>query len=275
MSKIQIVTDSTAYLTKDEIKEYNIKVVPLIVHFQGQDDYEGLPGEFEEFFDKLKKSEDFPSTSQPSAGAFAKIFQDAVDQGQEVVAILMSSKLSGTYNSAILGADIVDSDKITVIDSETAVANLKHMVIQAQKMALQGKGRQEIVDYVEGQKTKMGIYLTVETLNYLKKGGRLSSTQAFMGSILNVKPILKLEDGVIKPVGKVRGKKKAIEMMLENVPEAAKTIYIPHIFNEQEAGEVKEILQERLPNARIELTELGPVIGAHLGPKAMGVCFTW
>lgn len=275
MTNIQIVTDSTAYLTKDEINKYNIKVVPLLVHFQGQDDYEGLPGEFEEFFDRLKESEDFPTTSQPSAGAFAKIFQDAVDQGQEVVAILISSKLSGTYNSAVLGADMVDSDKITVIDSQTSVANMKHMVIQAQNMALQGKKRQEIVDYVEEQKTKMGIYLTVDTLNYLKKGGRLSSTQAFVGSILNVKPILKLEDGVIKPVGKVKGKRKAIEMMLENVPRDAKTIYIPHIFNEQEAEKVKEILQERLPKAKVELTILGPVIGAHLGPKAMGVCFTW
>lgn len=144
-----------------------------------------------------------------------------------------------------------------------------------QNMALQGKKRQEILDYVEEQKTRMGIYLTVDTLNYLKKGGRLSSTQAFVGSILNVKPILKLEDGVIKPVGKVRGKRKAIEMMLENVPRDAKTICIPHIFNEQEAEEVKQILKERFPKAKVELTVLGPVIGAHLGPKAMGVCFTW
>lgn len=275
MANIQIVTDSTAYLTKDEIKNYNIKVVPLLVHFQGKDDDEGKPGEFDEFFDQLKDSKDFPTTSQPSAGAFAKTFQEAIDQGQEVVAILISSKLSGTYNSAVLGADMVDSDKITVIDSLTSVANMKHMVIQAQNMSIQGKNRQEIVDYIEYQKSRMGIYLTVETLDYLKKGGRLSSTQAFMGSILNVKPILKLDNGVIEPVGKVRGKKKAIEMMIENIPKDAKNIYIPHILNEQEAEEVKEILEERLPKAKVDLSVLGPVIGAHLGLKAMGVCFLW
>src|SRR5690554_1308940 len=106
MSKIQIVTDSTAYLTKDEIKKYNIKVVPLMVHFQGQDNIEGSPGEFEEFFDKLKTSEDFPTTSQPSSGAFAKVFQEAIDEGKEVVTIVISSKLSGTYNSALIAADI-------------------------------------------------------------------------------------------------------------------------------------------------------------------------
>ena len=194
MSNIQIITDSTAYFTKDEIKKYNIKVVPLLVHFQGQDGYEGFPGEFDEFFGRLKGSEDFPSTSQPSVGAFEKVFQEAIDQGKEVVAILISSKLSGTYNSAVIGAQMTEPDKISVIDSESSVANMKHMAIQAQKMADEGKTRQEIVDYVEEQKTRMGIYLTVHTLDYLKKGGRLSTTAAFMGSVLNVKPILKLED---------------------------------------------------------------------------------
>ncbi|HHT50737.1 MAG TPA: DegV family protein [Eubacteriaceae bacterium] len=275
MSKIQIVTDSTAYLTKDEIKKYNIKVVPLMVHFQGQDNIEGSPGEFEEFFDKLKTSEDFPTTSQPSSGAFAKVFQEAIDEGKEVVTIVISSKLSGTYNSALIAADMVDSEKVTVIDSLTSVANLKHMAIKAHEMAKEGKTREEIEKAIEDQKTKMGIYLTVGTLDYLKKGGRLSGAQAFVGTILNVKPILKVSNGIIEPVGKVRGKKKAIEMMIKNIPEEVKTIYIPQIFNEEEALEIKATLEKKFPKAKLEITDLGPVIGAHLGPKAVGVCFTW
>lgn len=275
MKTIQVVTDSTSYLTKDEIKEYDIKVVPLKVHFQGEDNDEGMPGEFDEFFNKLKATEDFPTTSQPSAGAFAKVFQDAIDQGKEVVAILISSKLSGTYNSAIIGADMVDSDKITVIDSLTSVANLKYLAIKAYNMALEGKTRQEIAECIEKQKKRTGVYLTVETLDYLRKGGRLSGAQAFIGSILNIKPIIKLEDGILLPVAKARGKKKAIEMMIENIPEGVKIIYIPHIFNEAESKEVKKELEKRFPNAKIELTGLGPVVGAHLGPKAMGVCYIW
>ncbi|HZK10417.1 MAG TPA: DegV family protein [Clostridia bacterium] len=275
MSKIQIVTDSTAYLTKDEIKEYNIKVVPLMVHFQDQDTIEGLPGEFEEFFDKLKTSEDFPTTSQPSAGAFAKVFKEAIDDGKEVIAITISSKLSGTYNSALIAGDMVDSDKVTVIDSLSSVANLKHMAIKAHKMAVEGKTREEIRKDIEDLKTKMGIYLTVGTLEYLKKGGRLSATQAFMGTILNVKPILKVVNGVIEPVAKVRGKKKAIETIIGSIPEEVKTVYIPHIFNEEEALEIKSTLENRFPNARLEITEIGPVVGGHLGPKVVGVCFTW
>ena len=275
MSKIQIVTDSTAYLTKDEIKEYNIKVVPLMVHFQDQDIIEGSPGEFGEFFDKLKTSEDFPTTSQPSSGAFAKVFREAIDEGKEVIAITISSKLSGTYNSALIGGDMVDNDKVTVIDSHSSVANLKHMAIMAHKMALEGKSREEIRRAIEDQKTRMGIYLTVGTLEYLKKGGRLSGAQAFVGTILNVKPILKVINGVIEPVAKVRGKKKAIETIIGSIPEEVKTVYIPHIFNEEEALEIKSTLEKRFPNARLEITEIGPVVGGHLGPKVVGACFTW
>lgn len=272
---IQIVTDSTAYFTKEEIEEYDIKIVPLQINFQGRDSFEGFPGEFDSFFHTLEKSKDFPTTSQPSAGAFAKVFQEAIEEDKEVLAVLISSKLSGTYNSAVLGANMVDSQKITVVDSLTAVGNLRHLVIEAQKMALEGKSRLEILNYIEDQKTRMGIYLTVETLDYLKKGGRLSSTQALMGSILNVKPILQLKDGVIEPVTKVRGKKKAMKAIIESVPEDAKNVYIPHILNEEDANEIKKILQEKLPHAKVELTVLGPVIGAHLGIKAIGVCFTY
>lgn len=235
---IQIVTDSTAYFTKEEIKKYNIKVVHLHVHFQGEEKHEGFPGEFEEFFDKLEKTNHFPTTSQPSAGTFSKVFHEAIEQDKEVLAILMSSKLSGTYNSALLGAEMLGSQKITVIDSLTTVANLKHIVIEAQKMAVQGKSRLEIATYVEEQKLKMGIYLTVETLEYLKKGGRLSSAQALMGSLLNVKPVLQLENGVIEPVAKVRGKTLARKTMIEAIPKEAKTIYIPHILNESEAKKI-------------------------------------
>lgn len=272
---IQIVTDSTAYLTKDEIEKYNIKVVELQISFQGEERLEGFPGEFEDFFEKLKESKDFPVTSQPPPGGFLKVFKEALEEDREVLAITISSKLSGTYNSAVLASETLDPSKITVIDSLTTVANLKHMVIEAQEMALKGKSREDILEYVEDQKTRMGIYLTVETLDYLQKSGRLSKTQALIGSILNVKPILKLEDGVIEAVGKVRGKRKAIEAMIKDIPEEAKAVYIPHIYNEKEARKMKEVLQKKLPGIKIELAVLGPVIGSHIGPKGMGACFIW
>ncbi|MCR1899696.1 DegV family protein [Irregularibacter muris] len=275
MSNIQIVTDSTAYLTKEEIKNYNIKVVSLMVNFQGKEDDEGLPGEFEKFFNALKESQDFPTTSQPPTGAFAAVFQEAIDQGKEVIAITISSKLSGTYNSAIIGAEMIDAEKISVVDSQTSVASLKHMVIQAQKLANEGKTRQEILHYLEEQKRKMGIYLTVDTLEYLKRGGRLSTAQAVVGSLLNIKPIIQLEDGILQTVGKARGKKKALDMLIANIPQEVKYVYIPHILNEEGAKELQAVIKERHPQAKVELEVLGPVIGAHLGPKAMGACYLW
>lgn len=275
MSEIQIITDSTAYLTKEEIEKYHIKVVPLTVNFQGKEFLEGRPGEFEDFFRNLKESKDFPTTSQPSTGEFAKVFKEAIGEGKEVIAILISSNLSGTYNSATLGAEMSDSRKISVIDSKTTVANLKYFVLKAKELSDQGKSKEEIVAHIEEQKKKMGLYLTVDTLEYLRKGGRLSNAGAMVGNLLNIRPIIKVQDGKLESVGKVRGKKKALEMMIQDIPKDAKIISIPHIFNLEEAEEVQKAIQERFPEARVSIEVLGPVIGAHLGPKALGICSLW
>ena len=142
MSNIQIVTDSTAYFTKEEAKKYNIVVVPLSVCFEGEEFQEGFLDETGDFFERLERSKDFPTTSQPSAGAFASVYNEALKEGKEVLAIIFSSKISGTYNSAVLGAEMLESDKISVIDTHTSVGNLKHLVLEAHRMAEDGRSRQ-------------------------------------------------------------------------------------------------------------------------------------
>lgn len=275
MSEIQIVTDSTAYFTKEEIEQYDIKVVPLSVNFLGEESLEGLPGEFEEFYKKLEETKEFPTTSQPASIAFQGVFKEAIDQGKEVIAILISSKLSGTYNSALIGAQMTDSDEISVIDSMTSVGNLKYLAIKAHKLSQEGKTRQEIVEDIEEQKTRLDTYLTVDTIEYLRRGGRLSNAQAFIASILNIKPIIQLKDGKLEGIAKTRGKKKAMDMMINKIPEEVKNIYVQHAVNEKEAKEVQAILKEKYPNVEILIEELGPVIGTHLGPKAIGVVYNW
>lgn len=275
MNKIQIVTDSTAYLTRELSIEKNIKVVPLSVNFEGKVKDEGYPGDFEEFFERLKVSESFPTTSQPSIGSFAKVFEEALLEEKEIIAIVISDKLSGTFNSASAAAQMVAPDKISVIDSETAASNLSILVQRAKELADSGKSRLEIVDIINEEKKRMGINITVDTLDYLKKGGRLSNTQAFIGSVLNIKPIIGLVNGKLEPIGKARGKKKAIAMMIDNIPEEVEKISICHIFNDEEAKEVMDILKEKYPNAQITIDVLGPVIGSHLGPKTIGMCFKW
>lgn len=275
MAKIQIVTDSTAYITKDYAELHGIKIAPLSVTFSGVTEDEGSPGEFAAYFEKLKVSPDFPTTSQPSIDTFLKIFEEAIERGNEVLTIVISAKLSGTYNSASVAAEMIASDKISIIDSVTTAGNLKLLVNRAKEMAEEGLSRQEIVETLEAEKLKTSISLTVDTLDYLKKGGRLSGAQALIGSMLQVRPVIALVDGKLEPVGKVRGKSKALDMMVGRIPENVEKIVICHIFAIDEAMTLKAQLEAKFPKAEVLIDELGPVIGSHLGPKAIGICSKW
>jgi len=275
MRKIQIVTDSTAYIEKDESIEKNISIVPLSVQFCGRVFKEGFPGEFKDFFDSLENTNEFPTTSQPAVGDFVEAYVKALQVGEEIISIVISSELSGTYNSARLAADLVAPDRITVIDSKTSAGNLKLLVNRAVQLAEQGVSRSEIEKEVIKQRENMNANLTVDTLEYLKRGGRLSNTTAFIGSLLNIKPVIGLIDGKLVPVGKERGKKKAMEAIISMVPENAERISIAHVQNYEEALQYKIELEMKFPNAVITIDELGPVIGSHLGPKAIGLCASW
>jgi DegV family protein with EDD domain len=274
MSKIKIVTDSTAYIKKEYADLNGIEIVPLTIHFEGEAEKEGYPGEFEEFFKRLKESKSFPTTSQPSVGTFAEVFRELVESGNEVIAITMSGKLSGTFSSAQMAAEMIAPDKISVVDSRTTAANLKVLVEKLLTMVSESDDRIAIVDKIEKAKAKTGISLTVENLEYLKRGGRLTASQAFLGNLLKVKPIIALVDGALEPIENVRGKKKAIKRILESIPQNAEIISIAHILSQDEANEYKLIFENEFPNATIAIEEIGPVIGAHLGPKAMGFCYS-
>jgi DegV family protein with EDD domain len=275
MSRVKIVTDSTGYIAKEYLQANDIYMVPLSVYFEGSTMNEGFPGEFSGFFERLKVSKDFPSTSQPSIQAFYDVFKPIIDAGEEIVTIVLSSKLSGTFNSAMAAAQMCNSGKIVVIDSETCGPNLKFLVERANQLSLQGKTKDEIADIINREKKDTGINITVGTLEYLKKGGRLSTAQAALGTMLNIKPIIALVYGKLESIGKVRGKSKAIESMIENIPSNVKKISICQIENIEEAEEVKAILEEKFPEADVVLDDLGPVVGSHLGPKALGICYSW
>ncbi|MBM7615246.1 DegV family protein [Alkaliphilus hydrothermalis] len=275
MSNIQIVTDSTAYIDKAFAEANNIAIVPLSVNFQGVISDEPCPGEFKEFFNRLVESSDFPTTSQPPVGMFASVYEKALAEGKEVIAITLSSKLSGTYNSAYTAATLVDADQISVIDSLAAAANIRVLVEMALQLVEEGFSRQEIVEKIQNQKHRMGIALTVGTLEYLKRGGRLSNFGAIIGSLLNIKPIIALKDGKLEAIDKVRGRRKSLERLIADVHGDSNIINICHIFCLEEAQELKALLEERFPNAKVGIEELGPVIGAHLGPMALGVAYKY
>ncbi len=274
MASIKIITDTTSYISKDFAEKMDLSIVPLNYIFDGKTEKEGFPGEFDEFYEKLQGTKLFPTTSQPAAADFLAEYKKAFDQGyDEIIAILLSSKLSGTYNSAVLAKNILEDERITIIDSKQAASNLRFLVEDALKMAASGKTKGEIVEYIERKKNSMDVYLTVDTLEYLRRGGRLTGIQSAIGEVLNIKPIIQLKDGELKLLEKVRGKNKAINTIRSKMPDSIEKIGICHILNEKEALKLEEDLQDRFPKAKISIDVLGPVIGCHLGPKAMGICF--
>ena len=273
MSKIKIVTDSTSYISKEYAEGENIEVVPLNYIF-GEETYkEGFPGEFDEFFQKLESTKLFPTTSQPSAGEFVDAFESGLKDHDEIVAILLSSKLGGTYSSAMLAKNIFEDKSITIIDTETSASNLRFLVEDAVEMVKAGKTAEEIKAFINEKKDRMKVYLTADTLEYLSRGGRLSTLQSKVGNLLNIKPIIQLKDGELSLLEKTRGKKKALAGIMEKIPETVEKISICYTLNKDEAMEIQESVKKQFPNAKVTIDGLGPVIGAHLGPKAIGFCF--
>ncbi|WDV44760.1 DegV family protein [Clostridiaceae bacterium M8S5] len=270
MAKIKIITDSSAYIKEDIVRARGIDVMKLNYEMDGVHYKEGFPGSFNDFFDKLRNSDSFPKTSQPSAGDFMEMFKKALDEDQEVVAILLSSGVSGTYNSAVLAVQMLQTDKITVIDSLCTAAHLKNMVLLACNLSESGRSRAEIEEEVLMYRDRIGINFTVGTLEYLQKGGRLSITKAKIGNILNLKPVLKMNEGRLELDKTVRGKKRALNYMIDTIPHDVKKVSIMHVMNEGEVTKYAELVKEKFPNVEIEIEELGPIVGAHIGPNSFG-----
>ena len=272
---IQIVIDSTAYLSNEYIKEHNIEVAHLSVELDEHREREGFMGSFKDFFERFENSKDFPKTSQPPVGEFVECFERLLKRGTEVLVVTFSSKLSGTYCSAVMASEMFDEGIVSVIDSETAVANYRQMIYKAVEMSKNGMDKKDIISEIESMKDNMSINLTVDSLEYLKRGGRLSNMQAIIGTLLNIKPIISLTGGELLATDKVRGKKKALDNMISKIPKGVKTIGVDHVENLAEAEKVKAMLEEKFSNADITIGEIGPVIGAHLGPKSLGICCMW
>jgi DegV family protein with EDD domain len=274
---IKIVTDSTAYLPEAAVRQHDIRVVPLYVHFGEQAFREGVELSNEEFYTRLKEAPELPTTSQPSAGEFHQVFKELVEAGHEVVTLTISSKLSGTWNSAMAAKEMLPEAGITIIDSLSTSVGL-HLMIEAAIEAISaGATRQEIVETLEPIKQRMRILFVVDTLEYLAKGGRIGNAKAFLGTLLKVKPILVLQDGAIEPLEQVRSKRKALTRMLDLVEEnvgshgsQAKTGITNALVPEEAEALGKELL-ERLDCAQPVMGELGPVIGTHTGPGVIGI----
>ena len=274
---IRIIVDSSSDYTMEEIKEKNLTLIPLTVHIDGTSYIEGENLERNEFYELLKTCQEFPKTSQPSPEAFLKVFEDAKAAGDDVICILLSSALSGTCQSAHLAKNMVEYDRIHIIDSLSATAGTELMADYALKLVNEGYSAAEIVTKVEAMKSRVRIFAALDTLEYLYKGGRLSKTSAAIGTLARLKPIITLNpEGKIDVVGKAIGKQKAISGIIEQCQKFECDPSFPiHLIYSYDTENCEKLEAKLLKNDIFaqNRTAIGAIIGAHIGPGAFGVVY--
>lgn len=278
MSTIAIVTDSTVNLPESYIREYSITVTPQIVIWDGQTYEDGVTIHTNEFYRRLKNSATTPTTSQVSQVTMKNVFENLLAEGKEVLCITVSSKLSGTMNSAVQAKEMLPGAPIELVDSESASLALGYQVLQAARAIQNGANMKETKALLERAKPNSGAFFVVETLEYLYRGGRIGNAAHLLGTALNLKPILQLKNGVVVAAAKVRTQKKAIERMytlLEKELDRSRQIRlgILHADAQEEAERVYRECQEHFSPSEIMITEVSPVIGTHTGPGTVGVAF--
>ena len=275
--KVAIITDGACSLTPAMGKEFGLHVVPVHVSFNGKSYKSGVDLDADEFYRLLRTSKDLPTTSQPTALDFVNANTQLAEEAEEIVTIVVSHHLSATLQSAQMAQQEFSTVPVHVIDSESVSLGLGMIAIAAARAAAEGQNAQQILQLVERIKKSINIIFTVDTLEYLHKGGRIGGGAAFLGSALKIKPILYVKDGRIEPLEKQRTQTRAIARMLELVEEKAgesKTHFaILHCDAEKEAQELGEKVKAKFNCASLVISEAGSVIGTHAGPGTLGVVF--
>ena len=281
---IKIVTDSSCDLGINFIEENNIELIPLLLNLDGEtlkDDLGKSLG-YREFYEKLRAGS-MPSTSQINIYTFEEKFKELLDKGYEILYIGLSSALSGTFNSANMARNNILEEnpnaKIAVVDSISVSMGLGMLIKKAYEMINEGKMLEEIVQWIEENKSKVIHAILVDDLKHLKRGGRLSASSAAVGTILNIKPLLKLNNsGAVEATEKVKGKKKALKRLASIVKEKAinienEILYIMHGDALEEAQYLKEIILQELNFKDVKVEYIGTVIGTHGGPGTIATVF--
>lgn len=277
---VKIVTDSTSYLTPDVLEKYQISEVSLIVNFGKKSFPEGNEKDYHPFFEELKRSKIYPTTSQPAVGDFVETYRQLTDDGSSVISLHISGFLSGTMQAAQTAAGMLEERDICVVDSMFTVAALAFLVEEAGKMALAGKSKEEILIKIEGMKEHTYLFFLVDTLEYLYRGGRIGGASAIFGNLLQIKPILHVKDGVIDVLTKVRTREKAIRQLLLEVEKRMEGDWdkirmgVLHVDNPVGGEHLKELLQKKYPGVNPDFYSVGPVIGSHVGPGTTAIVIT-
>jgi DegV family protein with EDD domain len=271
---IKIVTDSTADLPLQLVEELGITVVPVYVRFGDKIYRDRVDISEDEFYQRLLLDHIHPSTTQPSPQDFVDVYMNLADQADGIISIHVSSKLSGTYNSALLGKELVEKEcPIEVVDSQVLTMGLGQLVIAASTIAESGKSLQQVVEEVKQMIPSIHVLGLLDTLKYLALGGRIGKVQALLGSILSVKPMLTIKDGELVPAGRFRSRAKGIDRLFDFVKNAVDIQDLAIVYNTtpDEGQALVERMDSMFPKERIRLAKLGPALGVHAGPDILFV----
>ncbi len=275
---IHIMTDSVSDLPRSLQRDLNITVVPLTVTIDGESYLDGEELGSDAFFEKLKKAPGLPKTAQVSPGAFATAIENALHLHDEVLVITMASSMSGTYQAACSAVEILETSRVRVIDSKCVTFGLGLIAMKAAELAAEGLEMDKLVQAVELLIQHHRSYFIVDTLSYLTKGGRLTRAEGFVGELLNIKPILTIEEGKLVPVSKARGRKKAMAWLLDQLDKEAVdfsncTVGLFHAVDRSYLELFEKTFTDRFSPAGVVHSEVGAVVGTHSGPGCIAIAY--
>jgi len=275
--KVAIVTDGTCSLTHAQGEQLGVHIAPIYV-ILGEKTYRaGIDLDNEEFYRFLSTSKKLPTTAQPTVNDFLDIYHQLAEEAEEIVTIVISHHMSATIQSAEMAREQFNKVPVHIIDSESVSLGLGMMAILAARAAEQGQNAQAILELVENLKQKIHVIFTVNTLEYLHKGGRIGGATAFLGTALDIKPILYLKNGRIEPLEKQRTRKRSIsrlvELMEENVGEKPVHVAILHGNVPEESRQLEQSVRSQFNCVELITSDMGPVIGTHAGPGTLGLVF--
>jgi len=280
MSKVALVTDSTSYIPKDIREKYPITVVPQVVIWEGQTYEDDVTISPEQFYTRLRTAKVMPSTSQVSVVNMHNAYSKLLEQGYDVLGIFLSEKLSGTWQSANLAREELKSgkEKVDFVDSRTTAMAMGFIVLEVAKAAVDGASLADCKALTEKGREHVGVYLTVETLEFLHRGGRIGGAQRFLGTALNLKPILEVTGGRVEPVERVRTKGKALDRIVELVAErcAGKSpvrMATLHADSEADARVTLDKITTIVKPVESVFAAVSPAVGANTGPGTVGLAW--
>ena len=275
MKKIKLITDSTCDLPKDVLEKNNIEVMPLLINFGEESYLDGIEINQDELFEKIESGNIFPTTAQVTPNRFLEVFENAKKNDEILILVLISSVMSGTYQSACLAKEMSEYDDIYIVDSKSTCSGLGVLVLRASNLIKEGKSVQEIIDDLEKEKYKINSSLSFDSLDNLIKGGRISKTVGVVTGILGIKLILEIKDGLMAVKDKVRGSKKAVKRIIQDIEKYGCRKDLPVILVNVDMEDIAGPLREYLKANDIDFIEttVGCTVAIHSGKKASGLFF--